>query len=43
MTQFNFEAIGTKWQIDIYKQLSGEKESLVFKKIKDKIFYIKLL
>ncbi len=37
MTQFNFEAIGTKWQIDIYKQLSGEKESLVFKKIKDRV------
>lgn len=37
MTQFQFEAIGTKWVIDIHKELSKEEEAFLFKKIMDRI------
>lgn len=37
MTQFNFEAIGTKWQIDIYKKLSDKEEAILFSQIKNRI------
>ena len=36
-TQFNFKAIGTTWQIDIYKEQSTEEEALLFDKIKKRI------
>ena len=37
MTQFNFEAIGTVWQIDIYRELSGEQESELRGLVMDRI------
>lgn len=37
MTQFNFEAIGTKWQIDIPKKISKKEESELFLAIKKRI------
>jgi thiamine biosynthesis lipoprotein len=37
MTQFNFEGIGTKWQVDIYQKLSKEKENFILLLIKNRI------
>ncbi len=38
MAQFNFEAIGTKWQIDIYeKDLSSQTEKDLFRKVMERI------
>ena len=37
MTEFVFEAIGTKWHIDISKKLSPPEESKIFIMIKDRI------
>ncbi len=37
MSQFNFEAIGTSWQIDIYQPLSGAEKSEILFKIKNRI------
>lgn len=37
MTQFNFEAIGTVWQVDLYSELTEEKKNFVLSKIKDRI------
>lgn len=37
MIRFDFQAIGTTWQIDIQKELSKEGESLLYKKIMDRI------
>src|ERR1035437_1904360 len=34
---FNFEAIGTKWHIDIYQELDETEKSKLFSKIKDRI------
>jgi thiamine biosynthesis lipoprotein len=34
---FNFEAIGTKWYIDIYKELDEAEKSELFSKIKNRI------
>lgn len=36
-TKFEFEAIGTHWDIDINEELPKEKESLLFQKIKSRI------
>ncbi len=37
MTQFNFEAIGTKWQISLYQKLDTAKEVELFSYIKNRI------
>ncbi|MEN9614361.1 MAG: hypothetical protein RLZZ347_668 [Candidatus Parcubacteria bacterium] len=37
MTQFNFQAIGTTWQIDLYHTLSLEEERRVFACIQERI------
>ena len=37
MTQFNFEAIGTHWQIDIYRELSRSEQEKVLLAVKDRI------
>lgn len=37
MTRFDFEAIGTKWIIDVTKELSVEEEALLLSKIKNRI------
>jgi len=37
MAQFNFKAIGTSWQIDIYQDIDEKKETEIFSKIKDRI------
>ncbi len=37
MSKFEFEAIGTHWQIDIYETLSPEKEADVLTQIKQRI------
>jgi len=37
MTNFQFEAIGTKWVIDIHKELSSEEESFLLLKIMKRI------
>lgn len=37
MTNFEFEAIGTTWKIDITKELSLEEEALLLSKIKKRI------
>jgi thiamine biosynthesis lipoprotein len=37
MAQFNFEAIGTKWQIDIYRNISKEKETVILSQINKRI------
>ena len=37
MAQFNFEGIGTKWQIDIYKKLSQIEEEKIFSDIKNRV------
>lgn len=37
MTQFNFEGIGTKWQIDIYEEISPAKESALLSHIRNRI------
>lgn len=37
MTQFNFEAIGTKWQINILKKISEKEEQEIFELIKNRI------
>ncbi|MEQ1500064.1 MAG: FAD:protein FMN transferase [Parcubacteria group bacterium] len=37
MTKFEFDAIGTKWVIDITKKLSQEEEAFLLSKIKDRI------
>ena len=37
MPQFNFEAIGTAWQIDIYEGISDAEEASVLSKIKNRI------
>jgi thiamine biosynthesis lipoprotein len=37
MTKFEFEAIGTHWVIDIYKELSSEEESSLLSKIQKRI------
>ncbi len=37
MTRFEFEAIGTHWQIDIQDDLSEEREVVLLKKINDRI------
>ncbi|MEI6042457.1 MAG: FAD:protein FMN transferase [bacterium] len=37
MTQFNFKAIGTTWQIDIYKELDSQKEEELLLIIKNRI------
>ena len=37
MTQFNFEGIGTKWQIDIYKQISESEERKILSLVKNRI------
>ena len=34
---FNFQAIGTKWHIDIYKELDEAEKSDLFSKIKNRI------
>ena len=36
-SQYNFEAIGTHWQIDIYEELSSEKEAALFAAIQERI------
>ncbi|MES3004779.1 MAG: FAD:protein FMN transferase [Patescibacteria group bacterium] len=36
-TQFQFEAIGTKWVVDVYKELSLEEESFLLEKIMNRI------
>lgn len=36
-TVFEFEAIGTQWTIDVYKKLSSDEESFLYKKILDRI------
>ncbi len=37
MTQFNFGAIGTKWQIDIYQPISSAKEAELLSRIEERI------
>ena len=37
MTQFNFSAIGTTWQIDVYKNISISQEVEIFSAIKKRI------
>jgi thiamine biosynthesis lipoprotein len=37
MAQFNFEGIGTKWQIDIYQKLTEDEENLLFASVKNRI------
>lgn len=37
MTKFEFEAIGTHWQIDIQDNLSNEREVVLLEKINDRI------
>jgi thiamine biosynthesis lipoprotein len=37
MTQFNFEGIGTKWQIDLSQKLSAEEESRILSLVKNRI------
>ncbi len=37
MSQFNFEAIGTKWQIDIFKELTEAEEISLLSNIKNRI------
>ena len=37
MSQFNFSAIGTTWQIDIYENISASKEAEIFLAIKKRI------
>ncbi len=37
MSKFEFEAIGTHWQIDIYETLSPEKEADVLTQVKERI------
>jgi thiamine biosynthesis lipoprotein len=37
MTQFNFEGIGTKWQVDIYKEISKSEEKDLLSLIKNRI------
>ncbi|MFZ1020166.1 MAG: FAD:protein FMN transferase [Minisyncoccia bacterium] len=37
MTQFNFEGIGTKWQIDIYQKISEIEEKKILLAIQDRI------
>ncbi|MBA3732772.1 FAD:protein FMN transferase [Patescibacteria group bacterium] len=37
MTKFEFQAIGTGWQIDIAKELSSEEEALLLLEIMDRI------
>ena len=37
MTQFNFEGIGTKWQIDIYNNLPKTEEQKILSFIKERI------
>ena len=37
MTKFEFEAIGTHWQIDIQDNLSGEREVVLLQKINERI------
>ncbi len=37
MTKFEFEAIGTHWDIDIKEQLTEEVEEILLKKIKERI------
>lgn len=35
--RYSFDAIGTKWQIDIYQELSKSEEDLLFSNIKERI------
>jgi thiamine biosynthesis lipoprotein len=37
MTQFNFEGIGTKWQIDIYQKLRETEEAELLSEVKNRI------
>ncbi len=37
MTQFSFEGIGTKWQVDIYNELGVEEEKKIFSLIENRI------
>ena len=37
MTRFEFEAIGTSWQIDIQKELTSNEEALLLNEIKERI------
>ncbi len=37
MTTFDFEAIGTKWRIDIYKELSSEEEAFLLSSVRERI------
>lgn len=37
MTKFQFEAIGTHWEIEIKEELSKERQSSLYKKIQDRI------
>ena len=37
MTQFNFEGIGTKWQIDIYQKLNAKEEVALLALVKNRI------
>jgi thiamine biosynthesis lipoprotein len=37
MTQFNFEGIGTKWQIDIYQKLTAKEEAVLLALVKNRI------
>ncbi len=37
MPQYNFEAIGTKWQIDIYQNLSPEAEQGLLARVRERI------
>ena len=36
--QYEFDAIGTRWQIDLYSSLSSSKKKNLLNKIKDTIF-----
>lgn len=37
MTQFNFDGIGTSWQIDIYQEVSKEKEAEILLRVRARI------
>ncbi|MEI6711939.1 MAG: hypothetical protein WCK88_07380 [bacterium] len=37
MSQFHFQAIGTTWKIDIYKELDEYQESKLFAAIKNRV------
>jgi len=37
MAQFNFKAIGTSWQIDIYQEITPAREAEVFSRIQERV------